>query len=689
MSLKLRLLLITGGVILVAFVSITWINISAFQTVYLKSLTEQGVYLTELLRRQAQTQLQMTAGDRESLSRFALQLDELSSGVSAVKEVSIVAPNGAIVAHADITSLGKPSQPAPENLSWGEVLGPNLVRQSDRLTLFVPIIVAEAVVPDVYVRIDFDQDAVRKTIAGIWSKALVVMLAGLVFVFLINTMFFTRNFENPLMQLRDAFIEIGDGNLTLAIPKFRDQEFDLAARGLSGMLGNLRQIVQGMFSMSLDLNEASESLSREFKFLNKEAHRISGNLSETQTILNRLRQDVTVVNNQIEDLFLLAQETSSSILQIKGSIEEVDENTTTLHQTLDQTLERLGRITGDIQKIAVKHGQIESDTDNMASGISELAMSINEVGTNAAKNLAVAQVVNMRAQEGLGAVDATVNDIKDIRVAVEQVEARSLHLQQSSEAIEGILRVIHQVAEKTNLLALNAAIIAAQAGEHGRSFAVVAEEIRDLAHRVQASTRDIEKLVGRVQEETLAVGEQVRQTLEQVERGEIRVREARDKLEKIVESSREGDAMSQAISRAMDEQAQVSGNIAELTTKIQGLIHDVAKSSNSQAEQARELTRDGKQVSNLSTVVKKAIQEETEGARRVADSVERMMTSIKQISDATDRQSQESSQISEHTSENLLALQEAVRMIGSFDERLTKLRREAVELDRLLATFRA
>lgn len=688
MSLKLRLLVITGAVILFAFICITGINVNEFQKVYLRSLSEQGVSLTELLRRQIQTQLQRTGGDSDSLSRFSLQLAELSGGAASVKETFILAANGKILAHSDVARLGTPLAPAPDSLPW-ENTANQFVKLTDRLALFIPVAGNENNPPSVYVRVDFDKDAVSKINYSIWSKSLVVTLAGLVLVFLAITWFFTRNFERPLMQLREAFIEIGDGNLTLSVPKFADQEFDLAARGLTGMLGNLRQIVQRMLSMSIDLNDASESLTREFRILNKEAQRISGNLSETQSILNSLRQDVGVVNNQIEDLFLLAQETSASILQIKGSIEEVDENTASLHQTLDSTLERLSRITADIQKVASKNNQIAGDTDNMASSISELAVSINEVGSNAAKNLNVAQVVTEHAKEGVTAVDATVAKIAQIHSAVELIDNRSRRLQQRSEEIESILRQIYRIAEKTNLMALNAAIIAAQAGEHGRSFSVVADAIRDLATEVQKATGQIETLVAGLQAETQAFSEQIRQTTEQVQLGEIRVKETRDQLEKIFDSSREGNTMSQAISRAMTEQAQVSSNIAEVTNKIQSLIHDVAKASASQAEQAKELNRESKQVANLSAIVKKAIQEETEGARRVAESVEKMMTSIKQISDATERQSKESHQISEHTSANLLALQEAVRMINSFEERLTKLRKDSKELDKLLASFKA
>jgi methyl-accepting chemotaxis protein len=255
----------------------------------------------------------------------------------------------------------------------------------------------------------------------------------------------------------------------------------------------------------------------------REARRISDNLDQSQKILNSLRQDSSVVNEQIEEVFLMAQETSSSILEIKGSIEEVDENTTQLHATLDETLAKLSRITTDIRKLAERNQQVEADTDNLASGISELATSIAEVGGNAAKSLANARSVNLLAQEGVDAVGGAVGEMATIRDSVQQVAQRSKSLKQRSEEIEGILRSIHQVAEKTNLLALNAAIIAAQAGEHGRSFAVVADEVRALAHGVQSSTSDIEELIHSVQSETQSVDQQVRDAMEKVERGELQV----------------------------------------------------------------------------------------------------------------------------------------------------------------------
>ncbi|RMF18086.1 MAG: HAMP domain-containing protein [Candidatus Dadabacteria bacterium] len=687
MSLKLRLILITGSVLLFVFLAITGINTITFQNVYMDTLSEQGVNLTHLLRRQIATQLSMTSGDEASLSRFSLQLRELNEGVSGLREVMLVNGEGTILAHPDVARIGETLRPAPAKLDWD---GRDTVLRSDldRLSLFVPVHEPTSE-QTVWLRADFDRNMINQTLAGIWSKAIAVMLFGLVLVFIANTWFFNRNIAQPLLSLRETFIEIGEGNLTVPMPVFRDQEFDLAARGLTGMLANLRQIVQRMTTMSVDLNETSDRLSREFQILHRESGRISENLEQTESILQAMRSDVELANTQVEDLFLLAQDTSASVLQIKASIENVDERTDQLDRTIGQTLERLAAVTAEIEKVATRHTQIATDTDDMAGAIQELALSINEVGSNAARSLTITQTVRGRADEGVGAIEGTVQEMSSIRDAVREVETRSQRLQQRSEEIEGILRVIHQVTEKTNLLALNASIIAAQAGEHGRSFSVVAEEIRDLANRVQQSTRQIEELVKGVEAETLAVGEQVRTAIEQVERGEQRVLEAKDKLLKIVESSTESDQMSQAIARAMDEQAQVSGNIAEVTNKIQSLIHDVSRATQAQAEQTSELNQTSRTVGELSAEVKRSIQEETEGARRVADAASRMENGLRQISDATARQAQESQRMTESTTENLIALRDAVRMIASFDERLTRLRSEAAELDKLLSSFRA
>lgn len=689
MSLKFRLLLVTGAVLLVAFVGITWINVRTFRNIYVENLRGQGLNLTKLLREQARGQLAMTDGDLESLSRFALSLREIGDGLSGVLETMIVDREGQILAHASVERIGSVVEPKPGTLDISGDRG-RLVELPDRLSLFIPLRGADdAAAAAAFVRVDFDGAEVGRTISGITAKAFLVAFVGLVAVFLMNIWFYGRNIGAPIAQIRDTFGHLGEGNLAAPIPEFRDQEFQLAARALSAMSGGFREIIQRVTSLSASLHEATDALGREFALLDREAKRISGNLDQSQQILDTLRQEVRTVNEQVDEVFLMAQETSSSILEIKGSIEEVDENTGRLHRTLDSTLERLGKITGDMQKVAERNRRVEGDTDNLASAVSELAASIAEVGANAAQNLGTARQAKLQAQEGVAAVTSTVDEMQNIRDAVRHVDDRARALLENSEKIEGILRIIHQVAEKTNLLALNASIIAAQAGEHGFQFREVAKEISELSDKVRQSTKEIGELIQSVQRETEAVSSTARDALDKVERGEAQVSEAKEKLERILTASTDSEQMSQAIARAMDEQATVSSSIADVTTKIQQLVHDVARATITQADQARELNLESRQVADLSTVVKKAIQEETEGARRVAESVDRIMRNIKHISDATERQTGNAEQIAGNTAENVVALQEAVRMISSFQARIEGLAEEAERLDKLLTTFRA
>lgn len=688
MSLKFRLLLVTGAVLLVAFISITWVNVRTFRNVYVENLREQGLNLTKQLREQARSQLAMTEGDLESLSRFALVLREINDGLTGVLETMIVDRQGRILAHASVERIDSLIEPRPSTLDMhGD--GGKLLDLGDRLSLFIPLASATGKPADAFVRVDFDAADVASTISGITAKALLVALIALIGVFLMNIWFYSRNIGEPIAAIRDTFGHLGEGNLTAPVPEFRDQEFQLAARALGAMTGSFREIIQRVTGLSTNLHDATDALGREFVLLDREAKRIAGGLGQNQQILETLRLEVRTVNEQIDEVFLMAQETSSSILEIKGSIEEVDENTGRLHRTLDSTLERLGRITGEIQKIAERNRQVEGDTDNLASAVSELAASIAEVGANATQNLGTARHAKMQAQEGVSAVNASVDEMHNIREAVRHVDDRARALLVNSEKIEGILRIIHQVAEKTNLLALNASIIAAQAGEHGFQFREVAKEISELSDKVRQSTREIGELIQSVQRETESVGSTAREALDKVERGETKVGEARDKLERILTASAESEQMSQSIARAMDEQATVSSSIADVTTKIQQLVHDVARATGVQAEQARDLNVESRQVADLSTVVKKAIQEETEGARRVAESVDRMMRSIKHISDAAERQAGNAEQIAGTTAENLVALQEAVKMISSFQSRIEALSEEAERLDRQLTSFQA
>src|SRR5690606_19993134 len=148
--------------------------------------------------------------------------------------------------------------------------------------------------------------------------------------------------------------------------------------------------------------------------------------------------------------------------------------------------------------------QQQAETEQVASAVDQLAASVQEVARHAQLSASAAAEANQATDSGLQQVEQTRRQIAALAAEVEQGNRVIGQLQAHSQEIDQVIEVIHGIAEQTNLLALNAAIEAARAGEAGRGFAVVADEVRGLATRTQQSTAQIQALIERLQQGTTA-----------------------------------------------------------------------------------------------------------------------------------------------------------------------------------------
>nr|WP_214346458.1 methyl-accepting chemotaxis protein [Pseudomonas congelans]QVX10914.1 HAMP domain-containing protein [Pseudomonas congelans] len=244
--------------------------------------------------------------------------------------------------------------------------------------------------------------------------------------------------------------------------------------------------------------------------------------------------------------------------------------------------------------------QQKLEVDQVATAMNQMASTVQEVAQNTEDASQAARQASDRAAHGSSVVQHATREISQLAGEVGQLGEAMQRLIQDSDKIGGVIDVIKAVAEQTNLLALNAAIEAARAGEQGRGFAVVADEVRSLAQRTQSSTTEIEALIKSLQDGTGAASELMNASRQRTEGTVALARQAEDSLLEITHSIVTIEQMSQQISAAAEEQSAVTDEINRSVISVRDIADQSATATEQSAASTVELARLG---SNLQDMV--------------------------------------------------------------------------------------
>jgi twitching motility protein PilJ len=220
----------------------------------------------------------------------------------------------------------------------------------------------------------------------------------------------------------------------------------------------------------------------------------------------------------------------------------------------------------------------------MTAAVEDMAASIQQVSENATVSAKVGEQARTSAEQGVVAVQNTIQGMSHIRDQVQETSKRIKRLGESSQEIGEIVQLIGDIADRTSILALNASIQAAMAGDAGKGFAVVADEVERLAERATASTKQIETLIRTIQSETAEAVSAMEVTTDEVVRGSALAEEAGRALSEIGSVSGELSELIQSISLASKQQARGSDEVA----RSMGVASDVTQQTAAGTKQAAE-----------------------------------------------------------------------------------------------------
>jgi methyl-accepting chemotaxis protein len=368
-------------------------------------------------------------------------------------------------------------------------------------------------------------------------------------------------------------------------------------------LGQVRGMARGMKETLASVSEAAAGT----------GDGQASEILEATSVIEEMGDSIKGMTENTERLSVSAEESSSSILEMGATVEEVSGNMEGLSHSVEESVSSVEQMTSAIREVARNVEGLSEVAEQTNSSMDEMATTIKQVEENALESRRLSEEMVSASAQGSERVTATIAGIAAIRGASEEAQRVITSLGRRAEEIGEILDVIDEVAEERNLLALNAAIIAAQAGEHGRGFSVVADEIKDLAERVGTSAKEIGKLIRSVQEESGNAVGAVRQGSELVAEGERLSQEAGRALEDITKSARRSGEMIGEIAQATAEQSKGSESVA------------VAMDGSEQVMGASMSMRD------VAQQVKGMINEQARGSGRITQNIENIRYMVQQI----------------------------------------------------------
>ncbi|MEM7409164.1 MAG: methyl-accepting chemotaxis protein [Myxococcota bacterium] len=454
-----------------------------------------------------------------------------------------------------------------------------------------------------------------------------------------------RQIAQPLASLRDNTAAVAQGDLTRPLSRSADDEigdlvgsFNAMTVGLRELVAQVRQSIGGVSEVSRVLEERSASLANQ-------ASRQSVAVADSAESVEQVSDSIRDVNVNAERLADVARETSSSVLQLDAAIGEIANHMDQLAGAIDTASGAATQVTTSISQVAGGVQSLQVASADTAERLSELSTSVVHVKENAAETFDLSEESSREAGEGMDAVRETIGAMGEIQSSFSALERRVSRLADKSQSIEEIVQVIKDVADQTSLLSLNAAIIAAQSGEHGRAFSVVAEQVKGLADRTHHSAREITELIRAVQSDTETAVQAVGEGGTVVERGVQRSNVAGEVLSRILDKTRASTDHVRRIVEATERQALELDRVEQSLVEVRTIGRAIDQSTHDQQIATSEIADSVDNIRQLGMAVRDSTEEQRRGSSLITRAVSDFSNRVQQIAEATSAQAKSSETI--------------------------------------------
>ncbi len=350
----------------------------------------------------------------------------------------------------------------------------------------------------------------------------------------------------------------------------------------------------------------------------------------------------------VEKISLSVEETSSSMRQMAATIDGVDERMEQLSASVGDSSLSIEELDDAIHHIAVHGEQLAAASEETSRSIQAISASLQHIAETAEYSRMLSNNARQDAIYGRESVEKTIQSMSDIQHTIEVTAEAIRDLNTRTESIDTILAVIKDISDQTSLLSINASIIAQKAGERGRGFHVIADKVRKLADRSQASAKEIAQITRDVRKESSHAVKMVAVGSARVQEGVKLAELAGKALDKIISRANESSSVAAKIAETTDEQTTVSHYVIESMEQVLKMVNQIKSATNEQEQSSACIMTQVEQMLLLSQQVKQSTSEQSRVVKHVLHAMDDIRTLSQMTSERALKSTQSASLLLQH-----------------------------------------